>query len=197
MLRQAQLAYYGSYDAAWRLARANYYVGEHTADEDERDNAFRSGIEAGEAAVKLQDGKPEGHFWLGANYGGTAEHSVLSSLSTVEDIRREMETVLKQDEGFQAGSAYMALGQLYLEAPRILGGDHQKAVGYLERGLKFGSNNSLLRLHLAEAYHLVDRDRDARKQIDALLSLTPDPNFLPEHKEAVEDGRKLLPQLKG
>lgn len=197
LLRQGQLEDYGSFDAAWKLSRADYYLGAHTSDEGEREKAFREGIEAGQAAIRLQDGKPEGHFWLGANYGGSAKYSTLAGLSSVEDIRKEMDTVLKLDEGFQAGSAYMALGQLYLEAPRMLGGDKQKAIGYLEKGLHFGESNALLRLHLAEAYHAANRDGDARKQIDYIMSMKFEPEYQPEYKEALENARKLLGQLKG
>ncbi|MDQ2856348.1 MAG: hypothetical protein M3R68_08465, partial [Acidobacteriota bacterium] len=107
LLRQAQIEDYGSFDGAWKLSRAAYYLGDHTTDDRERENSFREGEQAGNAAVKLDDKRPEGHFWLGANYGGRAKHSTLASLSSVEDIRSEMETVLKLNEGFQSGSAYM------------------------------------------------------------------------------------------
>jgi tetratricopeptide (TPR) repeat protein len=195
LLRQARTADYGSYEAAWKLARISYYLGAHTEDERERDEAFREGTEAGKTAVQLSSEKPEGHFWLGANYGGSAEHSTLAGLSSVEDIRREMETVIRIDEQFQAGSAYLALGQLYLEAPRLLGGDYRKAIEYLEKGLKFGSDNALLRVRLAEAYHEVNRDAEARKQIDILLKMTPSPDYMPEHKEAVDKAKKLLEKI--
>ena len=196
LARQARLADAASYEVAWELAEFDYYLGEHTTDERERDDAFRDGTEAAKTAVRLQPNKPEGHFWLGANYGGTAEHSMVPSPSSVGDIETEMGTVLKLREGFQFGSAYMVLGQVYLRAPRILGGDYQKAIENLEKGLRFGTNNSLLRLHLAEAYHAVGRDADARKQVEELLTLTPDPNYLPEHKEASEKSKKLVAQLK-
>jgi tetratricopeptide (TPR) repeat protein len=158
LLRQARLEDYGSFEAAWKLARADYFLGEHTSDEHERDTAFREGEQAGKAAIQLHDGKPEGHFWLGANYGGRAQYSTLAGLSSVEDIQKEMDAVLKIEEGFQSGSAYMVLGQLYLQAPRMLGGDQQKAIRYLEKGLRFGDNNALLRLHLATAYHAANRE---------------------------------------
>jgi tetratricopeptide (TPR) repeat protein len=195
LLRQARTADYESYEAAWKLARISYYLGAHTEDERERDEAFREGTDAGKTAVQLSSEKPEGHFWLGANHGGSAEHSTLAGLSSVEDIRREMEAVLKIDEQFQAGSAYMVLGQLYLEAPRLLGGDYRKALEYLEKGLKFGSDNALLRLRLAEAYHEANRDAEARKQIDVLLKMTPNPDYVPEHKEAVDKAKKLLEKI--
>jgi hypothetical protein len=195
-LRQAQADDPANYDLAWRLAKFNYYLGAHSPNSNEQDKAFHEGIEAGKLAVKLQDGKPEGHFWLGANYGGSAQISILSGLSEIEDIKREMETVLKLDEGFQSGSAYMVLGQVYLQSPRLLGGDVQKAIGYFEKGIKFGPDNALLRLRLAEAYAEDHRNADAQKQIDALITMKPAPGYEPEHNEAVAEARKLQEKIK-
>ncbi|HET6893190.1 MAG TPA: TRAP transporter TatT component family protein [Pyrinomonadaceae bacterium] len=195
LLRQARIGDYGNYEIAWKLAKFDYYLGSHTDDDRERDEAFREGIEAAKTAVQIYGDKPDGHFWLGANYGGTAEHSIVAGLATIEDIRREMEAVLKIDEGYQSGSAYLGLGQLYLQAPKILGGDTQKAISYLEKGLKFGSNNALLRLRLAEAYEAAHRDAEARREIDFLLRMTPHPDYVPEHNEAVGEARKLLKKM--
>jgi tetratricopeptide (TPR) repeat protein len=195
VLRQARVADYGNYEVAWKLSRAAFYVGDHTEDDDEQDDMFREGIEAGTAAVKLQGDKPEGHFWLGANYGGSAANSTLASLSNVQDIKREMEAVLRIDEGYQSGSAYLGLGRLYLQAPRVLGGDATKAVNYLEKGLKFGPNNSLMRVHLAEAYVAADRVGEARKQLDALMAITPDPKYVAEHNDALAKAKKLQQKI--
>ena len=195
-LRHSQATEAGNYDLAWRLAKFNYYLGSHTTDDTERDKAFRDGIEAGKLAVKLQDGKPDGHFWLGANYGGSAKASTFPVPSQIEEIKREMETVLKLDEGYQAGSAYMVLGQVYLESPRLLGGDTQKAIEYFQKGLRFGPNNALLRWHLAQAYADANRKEDARKEIDTLLTMKVDPGYEPEHKEAMEKAQQLAEKLK-
>ena len=195
-LRQSQADDPTNYELAWRLAKFNYYLGAHTPESSEKEKSFHDGIAAGKLAVKLQDGKPDGHFWLGANYGGNAKLSVLAGLSDFEDIRQEMETVLKLDEKYQSGSAYMALGQLYLEAPRMLGGDSQKAVEYLEKGIRIGPDNALLRWHLAAAYAELHRNDEARKQIDYLLAMKPAPGHEPEYEEAVAEVRKLQEKLK-
>src|SRR5437870_2815080 len=100
-LRQAQAADPTNYEIAWRLAKFNYYVGAHSSDANKRDKAFRDGIEAGKLAVILQDGKPDGHFWLGANYGGSAQWSTLAGLTEIADIKQEREAVLKLDEGYE------------------------------------------------------------------------------------------------
>lgn len=192
MLRRALAADSSNYDAAWRLARLNYYLGAHTDDESERDKAYSEGASAGQKAIKLQDRKPEGHFWFGANLGGQAQTSMLSGMAVVDEIRRQMERVIQLDEGFQGGSAYMALGQVDLQAPKIFGGDPKHAVEVLEKGLRFGDSNMLYHLRLAEAYLAVNRKEDARKQLDLIINSTPNPEFLPEHEEAVTEAKKLL-----
>src|SRR2546430_8848907 len=97
-LRQAQADHPSDYDIAWRLAKYNYYLGAHSPEPREQEKAVRDGIEAGKQAVQLQDSKPHRHTWLGANYGGVAGISVLASLSGIDGIKREMETVIKLDQ---------------------------------------------------------------------------------------------------
>jgi tetratricopeptide (TPR) repeat protein len=194
-LRQAQTADYGNYEVAWKLSRASFYVGDHTDSDSERDDMFRQGIEAGKAAVQLQPDKPDGHFWLGANYGGSAAHSTLANLSSFQDIKNEMDAVLKIDEGYEGYSAYLGLGRLYLQAPRVLGGDSKKAIEYLEKGLKLNPNNTTMRLDLAQAYYENSRNADAKKQIEAIMSATPDPKHVAEHKDAMAKAQKLLAKL--
>jgi tetratricopeptide (TPR) repeat protein len=196
LLRQAVATNQANYEVAWRLAKFNYYVGSHSSETAEKEKAFHDGAEAGKLAVKLANDKPDGHFWLGANYGGNAEISTLAGLAEIEDIKREMEAVLKIDEGYEAGSAYMALGQVYMKAPRILGGDLSKAIDYLEKGIKVGPNNGLLRLRLAQAYADAHRNEDARKQLDVLFQITPTPGYEPEYNDAVKEGRVLQEKIK-
>lgn len=193
-LRQAVTADYGNYEAAWKLARAAFYVGDHTRG-DEADEMFRTGVEAGKAAVKLQNDKPEGHFWLGANYGGEASRSTLASLSSVQDIKNEMETVIKIDEKFHGGSAYLGLGRLYLEAPSMLGGDVSKATDYLRKGLTISPNNAMMKYYLAQSYAASNRDAEAKKLIAEIIEMTPDPQYQAEHKDAVDKANKLKQKL--
>jgi len=133
---------------------------------------------------------------LGANYGGTASHSTLSNLSTFQDIKNEMETVLKLDESYQGYSAYVGLGRLYLSAPRVLGGDVSKAIDYLEKGVKLNPNNSVMRYYLAEAYETDKRNADAKKQLETILTMTPDPKYLAEHKDTIEKAKKLQEKIR-
>jgi tetratricopeptide (TPR) repeat protein len=196
VMRRARMGDYSSYEAAWKLSSYDYYLGEHESDEKARLDAYREGIAAGEAAVRLAPDKPDGHFWLGANRGGRAQvQGPLYALSDVPDIRREMETVIKLDEGYQDGSAYLALGEIDLDLPELMGGDRKRAVEELEKGLRFGGDNALLRLRLAEAYYEVKRRDDARAQAQAILKMKPDPDYMPEYQQAADGARQLLKKL--
>jgi tetratricopeptide (TPR) repeat protein len=192
-LRRARAVDYNNFELAWRTARLDYVLGDKTTNEEERLKAFREGIEAGEIAVRAEPEKPEGHFWYGANQGGYANaRGPLYGLSAAEGLRKEMETVLRLDEGFLGGSAFMVLGRLDVELPSMLGGDTKRAVETLERGMKYGDQNSLYRLRLAEAYVKNKRMNEAREQINIILSMKPHPLFIPEHKEAVTKAKELL-----
>lgn len=195
LLRQARSLEPGNYEAAWRLARMNYFLGEHTTDTSERDKAFSDGEAAAKEAIKLNPNKPDGHFWLGANLGGQAEHSALTGLAAAPDIRREMEAVIKLDETYLMGSAYMVLARVDLETPPVMGGDPKRAVELLEKGLKFGENNPLLRYYLAQAYFKTKRNEDARKQLETVINMQPDPNYVVEHNDAVSKARELMKKV--
>jgi TRAP transporter T-component len=193
LLKRARAVAPISYDAAWRTARMAYTLGDQSKDDKERESAFRDGIEAGEAAVRIEPKKTEGHFWLGANYGGLAEtEGPLAGLSDADKLRHEMETVQQLDPSYYDGSAYMALGQLDLEMPEWLGGDHQRALTTLEKGLQYGQQNPLLRLQLAKAYLANKKPDDARKQLNFILNMKPEPDALPEYKETANEARDLL-----
>ena len=194
-LRQAHTLDYGNYEAAWKLSRAAFFVADRTDNDSERDDMFREGTEAGRAAVQLQPEKPDGHFWLGANYGGTASHSTLANLSSFNDIKTEMEKVLKLDESYEGYSAYLGLGRLYLHAPKVLGGDTGKAIDYLEKGLKLNPNNAVMRYDLAEAYEANNRDGEAKKQVEMILASAPDPKYVAEHKDAINKSKKLMAKI--
>src|SRR2546423_1531886 len=64
LLRRARAIAPFSHEAAWRMARLDYTLGDQTKDDKEREAAFREGIEAGEVAVRVAPTIPESHFWL-------------------------------------------------------------------------------------------------------------------------------------
>jgi predicted Zn-dependent protease len=197
-LRRIRAVEHDNYEAAWRTARLDYTLGDNLNCEDKQqanecEQAFTDGMEAGETATRVAPDKPEGHFWLGANYGGYAQFKgYIYGAAYAEKLRKEMETVVRLDESFEGGSAYLALGQLDLEMPEMLGGDPSRAVATLEKGLHIDNQNQLLHLQLAKAYLATKRKDDARRELNWVINSKPDPAYLLEHNQAVKEARELL-----
>lgn len=181
-----------NYEVEFSFARHNYFLGRHTNDETEAEKAFAAGRDAAKIAANLEPGKPEGHFWFGANLGELCKKSpVTVGLANVDDVREAMHKVIEIQPGYQGASAYDVLAQIEL-ATRMNSGTAEKAVEYLNKALEIEKDNSNIYLHLAEAYLALHKDAEAKKTLETLLKLKPNPVFLPEHNESVDAAKKLL-----
>lgn len=181
-----------NYQVEWTYSKYNFFLGKHTTNEDEAEAALGQGRDAGKIASRIEPQKPDGHFWYAANLGELSKRSPITvGLKSVDDIKEAMNKVLEIQPDYQGASAYDALGQVELMT-RLKGGDAQKAVDYFEKGLQLAPDNTNLKLHLGEAYLAVKRDADARKQLDQLLAMKPNPEYMPEYRECVDKARKLI-----
>ena len=157
-----------NYQWLWRAARALYFIGDE-ANKSEKLRYFEKGIDVGLRATSLEPNAVEGHFWLGVNYGGYSEQKgVFKALVTVKKIRAEMETVLRLNDKYQDGGAYLALGEMDRQLPRIIGGNIDRAITRLEQGSRIAPNNLDLKFALAEAYQEAGRKEDARREYQAI-----------------------------
>lgn len=181
------------YELEWKFARFNYFLGKQTTDEKESEKAFEDGIEAGKIASRMEPGKPDGYFWYGANLGEQAKRSqVTVGYTSIDDIRGAMKKVIEIEPSYQSASAYDALAQIELKAGFLGGGKPEKAIEYLEKALEIEKDNTYIYLHLAQAYLAVKRDADAKKQLDHLLKMKPNPDYLPEYRETTDEAKELL-----
>ncbi|MEP6924032.1 MAG: TRAP transporter TatT component family protein [Pyrinomonadaceae bacterium] len=191
LLRRARVAEGNNYEAAWKLAKFNYFMGNNTKDEDLRDRSFKDGITAGKSAIKLQPEKADGYFWLGANLGGQASGNVLDGAANLSEIRQNMNKVIEIQPDYQGAMAYVVLAQTELETRGLMGGSAEKAADYLEQALKLNKENSFIYLYLAESYFYTNRKAEAKKMLDAMRNMPPSPDYLPERREAEEKAKKL------
>ena len=181
-----------NYQWLWRAARVRYYIGDEARKADKLKH-FESGITYAQRAVAQLPNAVEGHFWLGANYGGYSEvKGAFSALATVKKIRAEMEIVLQLNAGYEDGRAYLALGELDRQLPRLLGGNLGRAITRLETGVKVAPRNLEMRYALAQAYQENGRKDDARRQINELTQATARNRA---ERNVQEKARKLLAKL--
>ncbi len=196
ILKEARGADSNNFELAWKLSQYNYFLGMHSEDDTEIKKAFELGIRCARSAIALKGDSPEGHGWLGANLGGRAQTNIRNAGSDRAEMRQSRQPVIKLHGKYHSGSAYMALGQLELATDGFMrGGDRKKALEYLERGSQISPENPMMRLRLAEAYIANKRNEDAKKQIDYILKIKPDPNYLPEYNDSVKGAKKLLEKL--
>jgi tetratricopeptide (TPR) repeat protein len=157
------------YQWLWRAARVYYYVGD-AAGKAEKLRFFEKGMDVGRRAIAELPNAVEGHFWLAANYGGYSEQKgAFKALTMVKKIRAEMETVLRLNDSYQDGRAYLALGEMDRQLPRLLGGNLNRAIQRLEQGVKIAPGNLEMKLALAQAYQEAGRKEDARRYYQEII----------------------------
>ena len=184
------------FEAAWKLARADYWLGGHVP-ESERRKIYEEGIAAGQRAIALQANRPEGHFWVAANMGAMAESFGLrQGIKYRKPVKDELETVLRLDAGFMQGSADRALGRWYFKVPGLFGGSDKESEVHLRASLKYNPTSTASHYFLAELFLDNGRKAEARTELQAVLEAPLDPDWTPEDREFKEKARKALASLK-
>ena len=164
-----------NYEVLWRLSKYKYYLNDREKDSARKKKLLEAGVDAGKKALEVDASRPEGHFWLGANYGDLAElKGAFSSLSLIKVIRKEFEAALNADAAYENGAAYLALGEMYMSLPGILGGSDRRGLELLEKGVQVAPANSELKLTLAEKYAKNGKKDEARRLLDSVVR-DPDP----------------------
>ena len=181
-----------NFDVEWRLAKYNYYLGRHSQDAKEKEKAFEDGKDLGKLALKTEPGKPDGHFWYAANLGEQSNRSPIAvGAASIGEIRQAMNRVIELQPNYEMASAYDVLGQLEI-GTKLVGGSVETAAELFEKGIELEKFNGEMRIHLAEAYLTLDRNADAKKQLEFVLQMKPNPAYLPEYSQQVEKAKKLL-----
>jgi tetratricopeptide (TPR) repeat protein len=181
-----------SFEAAWKLARADYWLGGH-APGAERRGYLERGITAGERAVALEPNRPEGHFWLAATMGARAESGGLrAGLKYRRAIKEQLEWVLQHAPTFEQGSADRGLGRWYFEVPSLFGGSTKQAERHLRESLKYNPHSTASHYFLAELLFDAGRPSEARQELTEVLDAPFDADWEPENQDFKAKARARL-----
>jgi len=192
-LQEALTAKETSYGVYWRMARLEYWIGDHTADKAVKKQIFQQGIEHAKRAIERGVDKVEGHFWLGVCYGVYGEaKGVLKSLALVKPIKEEMRRVLEIDPAYDRGGADRVLGRVYHEVPGIAGGSEKKSLEHLLKAVEYGPRVGLNLLYLADTYISLKQIEKAREKLEYILTMEPEPDLIPETEEERAQARQRL-----
>jgi tetratricopeptide (TPR) repeat protein len=181
------------FEAAWKLARTMYWLGNHEDTEKARRAALERGIAVARQAAALEPKRPEGYFWTAANMGTLAESFGLrQGLRYRGQIKDALETVLRIDAGYQDGSADRALGRWYHKVPGLFGGSNRKSEEHLRKSLTYNPHSTVSRFFLAETLFELDRDAEARAELQKVLDAPLDPDWEPEDREYKQKAAERL-----
>jgi hypothetical protein len=183
------------FDAAWKLARACYWIGTQ-GEEGERRASLERGVKAGEHAAAARPSQPEGHFWMAANMGALAEsYGIGQGLKYRGRIKSALERVLAIDAGWQQGSADRALGWWYHKVPGLFGGSEAKAEEHLRRALAFNPVSTATLYFLAEVPLERGNRPGARDALQRVLDAPLDPEWTPEDKDFKHKAARRLKDM--
>jgi tetratricopeptide (TPR) repeat protein len=184
-----------AYDAYWKMARVEYWIGDHAPTKDDKRRVFEMGIYHGKKAVQAAPDKAEGHYWLAVNYGSYGEvKGVLKSLSLVKPLKAELNKVLEIDPAYDDGGADRILGRVYYELPGFFGGNKKKSLEHLLKSRDLGPRVGITRLYLADTYLALDDIEKARAELEFVIGMEPDPKLIPETADEKVLARKRLEQ---
>jgi tetratricopeptide (TPR) repeat protein len=131
---------------------------------------YSRGKDLAEQAIRQDDGSPDAHFALFANWGRWLQtDGWLKNAFHLPALRIELDRALELDPNY--ADALAAKGGLYLQLPRFLGGDGVKAEALLVRAIELDPAAVGARLELADRYLGLGRREEARDLTRTALRL--------------------------
>ncbi len=112
--------------------------------------------------------------------------------ATAAAIKDALETVLRIDPAFQQGSADRALGRWYYKVPGLFGGSKQKSEEHLRKSLTYNPDSTASHFFLAETLFELNRDREAREELQKVIAGPVDPEWEPEDRDFKDQARRRL-----
>jgi tetratricopeptide (TPR) repeat protein len=129
---------------------------------------YDRGRQVGERAVELAPRNVDAHLWYAINTGRWGQtKGIMRSLFLLPTVKREIDTILTLDPRSVRG--HSLAGNVYMELPRMVGGDRGKAEAYFKKGLEIDPRFTVLRVDLARLYIAEGRYAEARRELARVL----------------------------
>ena len=193
---ESEVARTPTLDALLLLAWAHLAWADHRAHTTEAKlTSYARGRDVARRAIELAPQSPDAHLWYAANLGRWAvTKGKLRAAFLLSTLKEEIQTVLALDPNHVPGLSLA--GSIFLETPRLLGGDVSRAEGYLRKALTLDPRFTRARVELARC--LIERRRydDAREELKRVIDErqpTYVADWVVEHQPAA---RQLLEEIR-
>lgn len=150
------------------LARKALDEGERATDDAARRTAYETAKGHADRAVELMPESADARF---VQFGADGRIAQLGGIAVAAlqlvKLNGQLDEVLRLDPNH--ANALAARGGMLMKLPRLFGGNTKKGVEYLERAVALDSTAVGKRLELAEAYHIVGREQEAKATAQSAL----------------------------
>jgi tetratricopeptide (TPR) repeat protein len=184
-----------NFEAQWKAARAAIWLAdENYDDKTKRAHYAGRGADYAKAAIELEPGRVEGHYYSGENLGLVATTKTIGAKFMVPSVRDAAKKAVQINSCYDRGGPLRLLGSLYAEAPPWPAsiGDPDKGVELLQQAVKCDPSYPQNNLLLGNALVKAERFDDAAKQYDIVLASHPSPedqHSLPKWQTMAKKGR--------
>lgn len=184
------------YEVLWRLGRAYFFLGQEANSERLARMFFRDGVVVCQRAADDCPQFVAGNFWLGVNLGLLASLAQpISAVHLVFKARRSLNRAIQIDEKYHDAGPLRVLGRIEHKLPRWLGGGTTRARRHYERAIKIAPENTVTRIYFAELLTETGFKREAREQLQMVLTAAPDPDWEFEIKRDQKLAKELINRL--
>lgn len=185
-----------SFAVAWRLSRANFFLGQESHSPKATKRFHEAGIQAGRMAEKLRLDRVEGHFWLGVNLALAARvASPRIAVKYVLQATAALEKAIEIDASYHAAGPLRVLARLQHYLPRLLGGGLTKARENFERAVKIAPQNTVTRIYFAQLLLGLGEKTRARSELEQVLKAPHDPDWAFEINRDQRLAKKMLSEV--
>jgi len=131
--------------------------------------AYDRGRELGRRAIELAPKSHDAHLWYAINTGRWGQtKGVLRSLFLLPTVREEIDVLLELDP--RSVRAHAFAGNVFLEVPRLFGGDREKAAGHFKKAIELDPRFTVARVDLARLHIAEGRWADARRELERVVT---------------------------
>lgn len=192
-----------NYESHWRAARAYAWLGEEYYPEykDKVAELAEKGMSHAEAAVKLDGGRVEGHYYKGITTGQFTQVNTVRAKDLVPQVLEASKRAVELDEKYDNAGPLRLLGALYAEAPAppTSVGDIDEGKAMLGRAVELAPAYPQNHLLLGDAYRKDKNLEQAEREYQVVLAASTEPSWahrLPKWRKAAEDGLRRVENLR-
>ncbi len=183
-------------DALWRMSRIYCMFGDDKTAKQDKLDRYNKAKSYAERAKAANSNLADAHFWYGVSLGRIGQtKGILNSLNLAKPVKDAFLKTLALDS--RHTSALDGLGVWYREVPGVAGGDLNKSVEYLKKGIAIDPNYSILYIDLAKTYIQQKNYAGARTQLNKCLSITNPTNPADFALDDKAEARELLKEIEG